>query len=62
MGVLKSNAHPESLVGFKAVHVSGSSDAPSRQELDQVDLHGRLHKHKIVVAHTKTAVRQTGMF
>lgn len=43
--------HPYALtlVGLEAVHVVGAADAPRTQELQQVDLHRRLHKHEVVL-------------
>lgn len=51
-------AYPHAVVGFKAVHVRGPSDAPSRQVLEHVDLHRLLHKHKVVVCHAETTERR----
>lgn len=45
--------YPENLVGLKAVHVVGASDAPGTEELQQVDFHRGLHKDKVVLRHAK---------
>lgn len=46
------------LIGLKAVHVVGASDAPGAQELQQVDFHRSLHEDKIVVRHTKAEIEE----
>lgn len=46
------------LVGLEAVHVVGASDAPGTQELQQVDLHWGLHKHKIILGHSEAGTME----
>lgn len=55
LGGTLEGPYPHTVIEFKAVHVCCSSDAPRWQELEQVDLHWWLHKHKIVFCHTETA-------
>lgn len=45
---LLSFSYPLALIGLKAVHVVGASDAPGTQEFQQVDFHRSLHKDKVV--------------
>lgn len=45
------------LIGLKAVHVVGATDAPGTQKFQQVDLHGGLHKYKVVIRHAKARKR-----
>ena len=49
-------SHPKGLVGLEAVHIVGPPDAPGTQELQQVDLHGGLHKDKVVLGHAEAGI------
>ena len=53
MGLNGEVTHPEGFVGLEAVHVVGPPDAPGTQELQQVDLHRRLHEDEVVVGHAE---------
>lgn len=46
------------LIGLETVHVVGAADAPSTQELQQVDFHRGLHEDKVVVWHAEARKRQ----
>lgn len=54
--------HPYALalIGLKTIHVVGATDAPSTQELQQVDLHRGLHKYKVVFRHAEARMDQSG--
>jgi hypothetical protein len=43
----------KNLIGLKAIHVVGASDAPGTQEL-KVDFHRGLHEDNVVLRHAKT--------
>lgn len=46
------------LVGLKAVHVVGATDAPGTQEFQKVDFHRSLHKDKVVVCHAEAEIEK----